>query len=336
MMIISLGYGFVSPIAYAADRVALIFQQEDNIDFKNTLYSGAVDAAALHDFTLDVHQVLFSSDDNPKKWFENTVLPKQPKAIIIVEASSLGHSQLFIDEANRKNILVGIINANLNKAYEGVAFRVGSEKSDEGKLAGKYLKKFGSKAPLCVSYLSPTRNDRLRCQGLANGMNTEIYQFSMDENSKALYGAVKNFLEAFPKQRYIVITDQSLLNPLLQARDKANKNGIGNFRIGFVGKAGSGMVDYLLQRKIDFAVHDQPFFQGYWSVSAIAMALTFKLEPQKLVASGPVVIDRDIAQRIKSGQNIVILDVKADTKNRNVKASKRSTYPGVKPLRLKR
>ena len=34
-----------SSVSFAADRMAIIFQYESNADFRNTLYSGALDAS---------------------------------------------------------------------------------------------------------------------------------------------------------------------------------------------------------------------------------------------------------------------------------------------------
>ena len=49
--------------------------------------------------------------------------------------------------------------------------------SDEGQLAGRYLSKVSNQLPLCISHVTTiNRNDKLRCQGLANGLGTSIYQ----------------------------------------------------------------------------------------------------------------------------------------------------------------
>ncbi|MCH9853120.1 MAG: substrate-binding domain-containing protein [Alphaproteobacteria bacterium] len=323
-----------SSVSFAADRMAIIFQQESNEDFRNTLYSGALDAATLYDYKLDVHHVLFSSGSNPKNWFDRNVAPKRPKAIIVVDTALSGYTQDLIDLAIRNNIPVGVINGNLDHSYQGAAFKVGSMQSDEGKLAGEYLSEFSNQAPLCISYLTATRNDKLRCQGLANGMGISVYQLNSDAQYNAIYNGVQSFLSVARAPHYVVITDQSLITPLLKVQKAIKDAGLGDFNIGFVGQAGSQVSDYILRQQIDFAVHDQPFFQGYWAVSAMALQLTFKLEPQHLVASGPMVIDRDIAQIIKQGQNIVTLNIKEDKRRPASSTSKRTTYPGIKPLRL--
>ena len=328
-----------SSVSFAADRMAIIFQHESNEDFRNTLYSGAVEAATLYDYAFDVHHVVFSSRSNQTRWFDRNVMPKRPKAIIVVDSSLSDYTQDLIDLAIRQKIPVGVINGDLDQSYQGAAFKVGSIQSDEGQLAGEYLSQFSNQPPLCISFLTATRNDKLRCQGLANGMGTSIYQLSADIQYNVIYNGVQSFLSAVDGAKpYVVITDQSLIAPLIKVRKAIKDSGLGDFNIGFVGQAGSRVVDDILQQKIEFAVHDQPFFQGYWAISAMALRLTFKLEPQNFVSSGPMVIDRKIAQTIKQGQNIVPLNIKEDKPRPAASSasgtSKRATYPGIKPLRL--
>ncbi len=322
-----------SSVSFANDRMAIIFQYESNADFRDTLYSGAVDAAQLYGYILDVHHVVFSSRSNQTRWFDRNILPKRPKAIIVVDASLYGYTQDLIDLAIRQKIPVGVINSNLEQSYQGADFKVGSIQSDEGQLAGKYLSQFSNQPPLCISYLTASRNDKLRCQGLANGMDISIYQLSADIEYNVIYNGVQSFLGAVDDAKpYVVITDQSLIAPLIKVRKAIKDAGSGDFNIGFVGQAGSQVTDYILRQQIDFAVHDQPFFQGYWAISAMALRLTFKLEPQNFVSSGPMVIDRKIAQTIKQGQKIVALNIKED--KRLPAPASGTNYPEIEPLRL--
>ncbi len=327
-----------SSSSFAAGRMAIIFQHESNADFRNTLYSGALDAAQLYDYTLDVHHVVFNNGSNSKRWFDRNVASKRPKAIIVVDAASSGYTQDLIDLAVRKKISVGVVNGDLNQSYQGAIFKVGSMQSDEGQLAGEYLGQLSNQSPLCISYITATRNDKLRCQGLANGMGASIYQLSASSAQyNTIYHGVRSFLDVVAgAKHYVMITDHSLIAPLLKARKAIKDAGLGDFNIGFIGQAGSRVVDDILQRQIIFAVHDQPFFQGYWAVSAMALRQTFKLEPQSFMASGPMVIDRKMAQTIKQGQKIVTLNIKEDKPRPAVvsSTSKRTTYPGIKPLRL--
>ncbi len=336
---VSLFFSFILTIssAHAQDRVAIIIQQYgDNADFQNTLYSGATEAAEAYGLILDVYDGRISTKTKAIKWFEETVLRKQPKAIIIVDTSFSGYTQIFLDQASRKNIMAGVLNADLNNLYFGADFRVGSEKAHEGKVAGEYLRRFQDTTPLCISYLSAARSDTLRCRGLANGLKKRIYQLNADISNEGIYEGVKQFLSYFPDNAKVIVTDQALLNPVFAVRTRTKKEGLGDFSIGFVGTGGSGMVKHLLNGQLEFIVNDQPYFQGYWAVSAVSLALTFKLEPQNLLASGPVVIDRNIAQKIDKGQKNISLELPQKRQQVTTTNKRPKAYPGIPPLRLRK
>ncbi len=333
MMVVSIMVLF-SSVSFAADRMAIIFQYDSNADFRDTIYSGAAEAAALYGYELDAYHVVLSPRSSPKRWFDSNVMQKRPKAIIVVDSALSNHTQDLIDSALRQRISVGVINGNLEQSYQGAAFKVGSVQADEGQLAGRYLSQFSTQPPLCITHVIAINNDKLRCQGLANGMGTSIYQLSADAQYDEIYKGVESFLSAVDGEMpYVVITNQAMIAPLLKARDAIKKAGLGDFNIGFVGQAGSQVIDDIVRQKIVFAVHDQPFFQGYWAISAMALRLTFKLEPQKFVSSGPMVVDRKIAQTIKQGQKIVTLNIKTDKRIPTHSGANKS-YPAIQPLRL--
>ncbi len=331
ILLVGISSLWLSPL-HAQEQIALILQVEkSNYDFINAVYSGASHASGLYNYSMGVHELALTGV-NPKKWFKE-LLKKQPKALIIMDTAVSPHTQILIDEALRKNIPIGVVNADLNKPYFGTIFRVGSEKVAEGQMIGEYLKRFSEPAPLCISFLDAWQNDFLRCQGLANGFEKTIYQMSSNGGVVAIEKGVFAFLEHFPQAQKIIITDNRLLEPLLKVRQKAKRKQR-YFTIGFVGRGGNSLNHHLLKGNIDFMVNDQPWFQGYWAVSSLVLTDTFRVKPQELVAAGSVVVDRKVAQRVFSGQN---LKIKVPGLEKTVK--KRyddALYPGIPALKLKK
>ena len=300
---LSIGVLFFSSGAHGQERIGLIFQADTKADFIDSIYSGAFHAGEVQNYSIDLHE-LSPKQKNLDRWLRNIVQNTRPKALIIVDNPNAPQIQRLLASTKKHELLVGIVNADTDKSYGQISFQIGRDSSlSEGRVAGQYLKQISQNSPLCLSFASEKNNENLFCKQFADGFGQTIYQANFTNDIAKLQKNIQNFLKTYSNDGYVMITDKILLEPLLQIRNNLQQDNY-NFKIGFIGQGGNRLIPYLLGNEIAFTTANQPWFQGYWAVSAIALADRFRLTPQKLVKSGPVVIDKNLGFRIQRGQKI--------------------------------
>ena len=303
LSLLSIGLLFLSIGAHGQERIGLIFQADTKADFIDAIYSGALHAGMVQDYSIDLHE-LSPKQRKLDRWLRNIVQNTRPKALIIVDNPNSTQIQTLLANAKKHKLLVGVVNADMDRRYGQISFQIGRDSTlSEGLVAGQYLKQISQNNPLCLSFATEQNNENLFCKQFANGFGQAIYQVSATSNVAELQKNIQDFLQIYPNNGYVMITDKILLEPLLQIRKQLQQDNY-NFKIGFIGQGGNRLIPYLLGDKIAFTTANQPWFQGYWAVSAIALADRFRLTPQKLVKSGPVVIDKNLGMRIGREQKI--------------------------------
>lgn len=213
-----------------------------------------------------------------------------------------------IQEAIAAGIKVILFNAGtIDKARElGAMNYVGSDEYIAGKAGGEQLVKLGAKKGVCVNTLPGTANIEARCQGMIDAMTAAgatAEQLPLPSTSFGDPAAISEAVKAY-------LTEHADVDGVLTiGAGEADAAAVGIEQAGKTGTVHLGCFDFneaTLDRikggTQDFAIDQQPYLQGYLSVSLLASAIDFGTSlPTFPVLTGPGIVDASNIDATLSG-----------------------------------
>jgi simple sugar transport system substrate-binding protein len=175
---------------------------------------------------------------------------------------------------------------------------VGSDEYTAGKVGGEFFGKQGARNVLCVNTVPGASNTEARCRGIADGVKAEggtSKQLPMPSSNFGNPTAVAQGIKA------ALLKDKSIDGVVTISTQDADSaaSGIQQSGVGDKVKLGTFDLDESQLNRIKagkqlFAIDQQPYMQGYLSVSMAQGYLKYGLDlPQKPLLTGPAVISSD-------------------------------------------
>ncbi|WP_284984505.1 sugar ABC transporter substrate-binding protein [Arthrobacter sp. efr-133-TYG-118] len=207
-----------------------------------------------------------------------------------------------------KKIPLIIYNAGGLQAADkaGAINYVGSEEYTAGSAGGKYLGQHDVKHSLCVNTLPGSTNTEDRCRGVADGIkanggtSTELpLPSSQFGNQTAVAQAIKAAVLKDPSIDSVVTISTSDAGSAVSAVQQANLTGKvkpATFDMD------TATLNNIKNGSVLFAIDQQPYMQGYLSVSMANSYVSYGLNlPQRPILTGPAIIDSQNVNQVLAG-----------------------------------
>lgn len=242
------------------------------------------------------------------------------------KSGSLSDMSQMIIEATRQNpagIITTIANINvLKKAYKAIvdqkipfitinagsgrqAKNIGSimhikqPEFKTGYALGRKAKKSGINSFLCVNHQKSIISLEERCRGFADGLGIPFKSQMIDSgfDPRVIENRVMSYLKANPYTSAVltlgIVSAESVIKVLSKLNIDSKQMFFATFDIS------SSIIDAIQQDKIDIAVDQQPYLQGYLSVILLTNYIRYDLIPVGNIDSGPNFITKSKIGKIK-------------------------------------
>jgi len=199
-----------------------------------------------------------------------------------------------------KGVPVIVYNAGGIEAADrvGALNYIGSDEYAAGKAGGEFLGKQGAKNVLCVNTVPGAANTESRCKGIADGVKATggtSKQLPMPSSNFGNPTAVAQGVKA------ALLKDKTIDGVVTISTQDADSSFSGIQQAGLSDKVKLGTFDMdesqlnrIKSGKQLFSIDQQPYMQGYLSVSMANGYLKYGLElPQRPLLTGPAIISAD-------------------------------------------
>ncbi|PJE55062.1 sugar ABC transporter substrate-binding protein [Marinomonas sp. BSi20584] len=199
-----------------------------------------------------------------------------------------------LEKASKKGIPFITMNSGTQEQSKalGALLHVGQPEFAAGFGAGERAKKQGVKSFLCVNHYITNPASVERCMGFAKGLGIELGSQMIDSGSDPtdVETKVSAYLRKNPNTEAILTLGPTSAHPTLRALEK-NRNlkdiYFGTFDLS--GEISAAIKD----GRINFAIDQQPYLQGYLPISFLTLYTRYGLIPSNDVNSGPGFITKD-------------------------------------------
>ncbi|GGN30625.1 MULTISPECIES: sugar ABC transporter substrate-binding protein [Marinomonas] len=199
-----------------------------------------------------------------------------------------------LEKAAKKGIPFITMNSGTQEQSKalGALLHVGQPEFAAGLGAGERAKKQGVKSFLCVNHYITNPASVERCMGFAKGLGVELGSQMIDSGSDPtdVETKVSAYLRKNPNTEAILTLGPTSAHPTLRALEK-NRNlkdiYFGTFDLS--GEISAAIKD----GRINFAIDQQPYLQGYLPISFLTLYTRYGLIPSNDVNSGPGFITKD-------------------------------------------
>ena len=294
-----------SPAASAAAGSGLHFYfvtHGDNGTFWSVVQKGEKQAAS--DLGVQVNYQGSNNDDNQECQFISAAVTAKPDGLVVSP-----HSQTVLDCAKQAASggipLILINNCGTTTsgqsyiAYSGAITCVGQPETAAGEQAGIRLKADGGHHLLCVIHEATSTSLRDRCAGAKagfGGTETDLVLDNAKSNVSSATATLQAKLSADPSIDAILALDPDVAKNIVEAAVAgANSHAkIATFDIS------TGVVADIESGKIDFAIDQQQYLQGYLPIVFLKL---FKDNANTVggfdtVKSGPGIVDKSNASTV--------------------------------------
>ncbi|MFE1879151.1 sugar ABC transporter substrate-binding protein, partial [Streptomyces diastatochromogenes] len=228
-----------------------------------------------------------------------TALSQNPSAIVVPDWVP-ENQDAAIKQAVAKGVKVFVYNAGGVEAAKrtgGIKY-IGSDDYEAGKAGGVKFAESGAKNILCVNTVPGAANSEARCKGIADGAKSKgakAKQLPLPSsnfgNPSAVTQAIKGALLKDSDVDALVTIGVQDADSAASAIDQAkagDKVELGTFDLS------DSQLTRIKNRKQLFAIDQQPYLQGYYSVSMANQYLSYGvLPPQNPLLTGPLLVTAD-------------------------------------------
>ncbi|QUX98108.1 sugar ABC transporter substrate-binding protein [Marinomonas sp. CT5] len=199
-----------------------------------------------------------------------------------------------LEKASKKGIPFITMNSGTQEQSKalGALLHVGQPEFAAGYGAGQRAKKHGVKSFLCVNHYITNPASVERCMGFAKGLGVELGSQMIDSGSDPtnVETKVSAYLRKNPNTEAILTLGPTSAHPTLRALSK-NRN-LKNIYFGTFDLSGE-ISAAIKDGRINFAIDQQPYLQGYLPISFLTLYTRYGLIPSNDVNSGPGFITKD-------------------------------------------
>jgi simple sugar transport system substrate-binding protein len=274
----------------------------DNGTFWSVVQKGEKQAAT--DLGVTVNYQGSNNDDSQECQFISAAVTAKPDGLAVSP-----HSQTVLDcakQAASQGIpLILINNCGTTSggvsyiAYSGAITCVGQPESAAGQIAGARLAKDGGHHLLCVIHEATSTSLRDRCSGAKlgfGGSETDLVLDNAKSNVASATATLQAKLSADTSIDAILALDPDVAKNIVEAAVTAanSKAQIATFDLS------TGVVSDIQSGKIDFAIDQQQYLQGYLPIVFLKL---FKQNANTVggfdtVKSGPGIVDKTNASKV--------------------------------------
>lgn len=217
----------------------------------------------------------------------------QGLVVSIPDATALGPA---IQNAVKSGIPVVSMNSG-SDVYEklGVRVHVGQTEFEAGLGGGKRMAAAGVKKAICVNQEVGNVALDLRCDGFKKGLGGEVQVVAVKMDPTEIKAAVKAQIARTPDLQGILTLGPSAAEPTLAALEEAGL--LGKIRLGTFDLSPS-VLAAVRDGKMEFAIDQQQYLQGYLSVAMLALNARYGLLPAGVVMTGPGFVTKDNAGQV--------------------------------------
>jgi len=204
--------------------------------------------------------------------------------VSIPDGNALGKS---IEAAVKAGIPVISINSGANVAAKlGVLLHVGQEEYVAGQGAGKRMKAAGVKDALCINQEVGNVGLDQRCKGFADGLGGKVTVLPVTlSDPTSIKNAVTAALQKDKNIDGILTLGPTGADPTLQALETLGK--VGKIQFGTFDLS-PAVLKALSEKKMDFAIDQQQWLQGYLPIVILTNYKRYGLLPANdIIYTGP-------------------------------------------------
>ena len=294
-----------SPSAASGSSLSFYFVTHgDNGTFWSVVQKGEKQAAS--DLGVQVNYQGSNNDDSQECQFISAAVTAKPDGLVVSP-----HSQSVLDcakQAASSGIPLILMNncgttasGQSYIAYSGAITCVGQPETAAGTQAGIRLKADGGTKLLCIIHEATSTSLRDRCAGAKTGFGGNEKDLVLD-NAKSNVSSATATLQA-------ALSADSAIDSILALDPDVAKNIVEAAVTGANSKAkiatfdiSTGVVADIQSGKIDFAIDQQQYLQGYLPIVFLKL---YKLNANTvggfdIVKSGPGIVDKSNASKVAS------------------------------------
>ncbi|NQZ30951.1 MAG: sugar ABC transporter substrate-binding protein [Oceanospirillaceae bacterium] len=290
---LSVSLGLVASSTYA-DRYVYVTHGQSADPFWSIVKNGAKTAAKDLGLELDYRSPQQFDAVRMARLIDAAVATNPDGLIVSVpDAKALSAS---IEKAVKKGIPVITINAGEEASKKlGALMHIGQSEYAAAVKAGKYMKARGVTNGVCVNQEQGNSSLDARCAGFVEGLGgkADVLATSMDPTE--IRNAILAYLKQHPDVNGILTLGSTAAEPAVDAL-AAYKKGDHGIKLGTFDLSPRVLQD-VSDGKIEFALDQQQFLQGYLPLMVMNNYNKFKLLPSD-ISTGPNLITKDKAAAV--------------------------------------
>jgi len=290
---LSVSMGLVASSAYA-ERYAYVTHGQSSDPFWSIVKNGANQAAKELGVELDYRSPQQFDAVRMARLIDAAVATNPDGLVVSVpDTEALSAS---IEKAVRKGIPVITINAGENASKDlGAIMHIGQSEFAAAVKAGKYMKAKGVTNGVCVNQEQGNSSLDARCAGFVEGLGgkADVLATSMDPTE--IRNAIIAYLKQHPEVNGILTLGSTAAEPAVDAL-AAYKKGDNGIKLGTFDLSPRVLKD-VSEGKIEFALDQQQFLQGYMPIVVMQNYTRFELLPSD-IATGPNLITKEKAAAV--------------------------------------
>lgn len=199
-----------------------------------------------------------------------------------------------LEKATKRGIPVITMNSGTQEQSKalGALLHIGQPEFAAGLGAGQRAKAAGVKNFLCVNHYIMNPASVERCMGFAKGLGIELGSQMIDSQTDPtnVETKVSAYLRKNPNTQAVLTLGPTSAHPTLRALEK-NKMHDDVYFATF--DLSSEISSAIKDGRIDFAIDQQPYLQGYLPITFLTLNARYGLMPSNNVNSGPGFITKD-------------------------------------------
>ncbi len=273
-----------------AIRIAVVTHGQASSPFWAIVRNGVEAAARQMDVLVD-YQAPEVYDIAEMRRMVNEAIASRPDGLVVsIPEDGIARS---VRRAVREGIAVVSINSGSETALGlGVLAHVGQLDERAGRLAGRKLAKAGARNALCINQQIGNAGTDARCRGVTAALRAaggRALTLGVDDQSGATVRRIANALEGSEIDGVVAAnaTTGAMAADAVELAARTGLVTVGTFDLS------PEVLVAVRDRRIAFAIDQQPYLQGYWPVAMLAQRARFGLfaEEGDVIATGPNFVD---------------------------------------------
>jgi len=177
----------------------------------------------------------------------------------------------------------------------GALMHIGQPEYDAGFAAGERAKAAGAKSFICVNHQMFNQALEERCKGFADGLGVANNMLDVGDDPTIVRTKVTAFLQN-NKVDAILTVGPNGADPTIPALRELGLNGkiyFGTFDVS------PAIVEAIKSGDLDFAIDQQPIFQGYLPILVLTLNIRYGVLPGNSINSGPGFITKENVAKVE-------------------------------------